>query len=154
MTRHTMNTLLLGAIVAGTLDILFATVFWAIRAAVAPMQILQSVASGLLGDASFAGGSATAVLGLGLHYLIMLAMVGAYYLSARKLVLLWRQPWPCGVLYGLLLYAVMSFIVVPLSAAAPGPRDPYWIAGSVVMHVLVGLLCAGFAVRALGRPKS
>ena len=40
------------------------------------MTLLQFVASGLLGQASFEGGAATAALGLLLHYLMMLLIAG------------------------------------------------------------------------------
>ncbi|MBA3759414.1 MAG: hypothetical protein H0X07_02700 [Gemmatimonadales bacterium] len=40
------------------------------------IRIFQSVAAGLLGQASFEGGAATAALGLALHYLIALTMAG------------------------------------------------------------------------------
>ena len=75
--QRALGWMLLGGLCAGTLDILFATGFWALRG-VAPQRILQSVAAGVLGKASFGGGAASAALGLGLHYLIAIAMASAY----------------------------------------------------------------------------
>lgn len=63
-----------------------------------------------------------------------------------------RRPVPLGVAYGLLLYVVMNLVVVPLSAASPGSRDPTWIALTVAVHAfLVGLPIAWFASRAAAR---
>ena len=74
----------------------------------------------------------------------------AYYVVAQKWSLLWQRPWLCGALYGLVLYVMMNYIVVPLSAAGPGSTDPLWIALSIVAHVLlVGLPIAVFTRRAL-----
>ena len=75
----------------------------------------------------------------------------AYYLVARRGPLLWRQAVPCGLIYGLLLYAIMNFIVVPLSAAGGGgPKDPLWVAMSVAVHALfIGLPIALFTRRAI-----
>ncbi len=141
---------LAGGLVAGTLDIIFACAFWAVRSKVPAQRILQSVAAGLLGKASFAGGVRTAVLGLALHYLIALTMSTAYYLAARHWALLWQQPLVYGTAYGLLLYIAMNFVVVPLSAAPPGSKDPLWITLSILAHVLlVGIPCAIFARHAL-----
>jgi uncharacterized membrane protein YagU involved in acid resistance len=140
---------LAGGLIAGTLDIAYACTFWAAKGDVPVQRILQSVAAGLLGEASFEGGWATAMLGLVLHYLIALSMAVAYYLVARRWPLLWQRPWLCGAGYGLLLYAIMNYVVVPLSAAGPGSKDPLWIALSIAVHVLfIGIPCAIFAGRA------
>jgi hypothetical protein len=126
-----------GGLVAGTLDIAYASIFWALKADVAVQSILQSVAAGLLGEASHAGGARTAALGLALHLAIATSMSAAYYLVARRWPLLWRRPVLCGVWYGLLLYAIMNFVVVPLSAAGGGSKDPLWIGLSIVVHALL-----------------
>ncbi len=56
----------------------------------------------------------------------------------------------CGAAYGLVVYAVMNYIVVPLSAARPGSKDPLWIALSIAVHAfLIGIPCAVFASRAI-----
>lgn len=143
--------MLTGGLVAGTLDIAYACLFWAIKSDVPVEQILQSVASGLLGKASFEGGSATAVLGLVLHYFIALSMALAYYLASRRWPLLWRRPLLYGAAYGLLLYAIMNYVVVPLSAAGPGSKDPLWVTLSIAVHAfLIGVPIALFARRAMG----
>lgn len=137
---------------AATLDLLYAIGFWALEG-VPATRILQSVAAGVLGKASFSGGLATAALGLVLHGVIAVAMAAAYFLVARRLPLLVQRPWACGALYGLGLYAAMQYVVVPLSAA-PGGGAPNatWIACSVAAHVLlVGLPIAWFARHALVR---
>jgi len=132
-----MMFVLAGGLVAGTLDILYACGFWALKSDLPAQRILQSVAAGLLGKASFAGGWATAALGLALHYLIAASMSLAYYLVARRLPLLWQRPLLCGALYGLLLYGIMNHIVVPLSAAGPGSKDHLWIGLSIAVHALL-----------------
>jgi len=135
-----------GGLVAGTLDIVYACVFWALKRQVPVQRILQSVAAGLLGDASFAGGRATAALGLLLHLLIALSMSLVYYLVARRWSLLRQRPLLCGAGYGLLLYVIMNYVVVPLSAARPGSKDPLWIALSIAVHaLLIGIPIALFA---------
>jgi hypothetical protein len=146
---------LAGGLTAGTFDIVYACSFWALKSNVPAQRILQSVAAGLLGKASFEGGTATAALGLALHYFIALSMAAVYYLVARRWPLLGRRPILCGAAYGLLVYAIMNFVVVPLSAAGPGSKDPLWIALSIAVHVfLIGIPIALFAGRAaLGRTE-
>lgn len=134
---HPALAVVSGGVMAGTLDILYAIVFWAVKAHVPAMRILQSVAAGLLGRASFVGGAPTAALGLALHFLIALSMAFAYFQAARLWPILYKRFWLCGMIYGLGLYLVMNYVVVPLSAAAPGSKDPVWIGLSVVVHMLL-----------------
>lgn len=141
---------LLGGLVAGTFDITYACTFWAIKRGVHPTRVFQSVASGLLGDSSFTGGSRTAALGLVLHYFIATSMAVTYYLFARKWSELWQRPWVYGPLYGVLLYGIMNYIVVPLSAANPGSRNLVWVLLSIAVHaLLIGTPIALFTRRAL-----
>lgn len=141
---------LTGGLVAGTLDITYACVFWGLKADVPGQQILQSVAAGLLGKASFEGGAGTAALGLALHYFIAISMSVVYYLVAQRWARLWQRPFLFGALYGLMLYALMNYVVVPLSAAGGGgSKDPLWVTLSIVVHmVLIGVPIAVFARRA------
>jgi hypothetical protein len=137
-------TLLLAALVVGALDMGMAMGFWH-RHGVPPVRVLQSVAAGLMGPAAFAGGSAAAVLGLLLHLTIAGLMVLAYDLVALRLRWLVRRPWLAGPLYGGVLYLVMTWVVVPLSAAPHAPASTAWNVASVLSHVLlVGLPCALF----------
>ena len=148
--------MLAGGFVAGTLDILYACVFWGLKRQVPARRIFQSVAAGVLGKATFDGGLKTAALGLALHFFIALSMAAAYYLVARRWPLLWRRPCLCGAVYGVFLYVVMNYVVVPLSRAGAGSRDVLWVTLSVLVHmVLVGIPCALFARRAVAaRPPS
>jgi hypothetical protein len=147
---HRWAPVLWGGIVAGALDIAYAVLFWAIKAGVPARRIFQSVAAGLLGEASFAGGTATAALGLALHFLIATSMSATYYLVARRWPLLWQRPILCGAGYGLILYGIMNYVVVPLSAAGPGSKDPLWIGLTIAVHAfLIGVPIALFTRCAL-----
>ena len=148
--RKPWGYVLLGGLVAGTFDITYACAFWWLKRGVPPTRIFQSVASGLLGDASFTGGWRTAALGLVLHYGIATSMAITYYLFARRWSELWQRPILYGPLYGVLLYGIMNYIVVPLSAANPGSRNVVWVVLSIAVHAfLIGTPCAIFARRAV-----
>lgn len=138
----------LGGLAIGTLDLAFASVFWQSHG-VTPARILQSVAAGVLGEASFAGGTASAMLGACLHYFIATMFVVVYRFAGLRHAGLRRHPVSCGLAYGVLLYLAMNFVVVPLSAAAaPGFGNVPWVASSVAMHAVFGVMCALFARRA------
>ncbi|MGQ0586106.1 MAG: hypothetical protein ACT4PK_02755 [Gammaproteobacteria bacterium] len=131
----------LGGLVAGALDISYACIYWAIAREVPAQRILQSVASGWLGNASYQGGWGSALLGLASHFFITLTMSAAYYALSRHQAALWQRPVLLGAAYGVLLFIVMNYVVVPLSnAVARGPGNDLWTWLSVVAHmVLVGI---------------
>jgi len=140
------QAVLLGTLTVGTLDLLDALVFFGARG-IAPIRIPQSIASGLLGLAAFDGGLPTAALGVLLHYFIALVIVSLYYLASRRWPVLTRHPLLCGALYGAVAYVVMTFVVVPLSAAPMKPPSlPVVIANGLLIHILgIGIPSALFA---------
>jgi hypothetical protein len=128
-----------GGAVAGVLDLAAAMVLYGLRGA-RPMRVLQAIASGLLGAAAFRGGTATAALGCALHFLIALVAAAVYVGASRGLPVLIRRPVLSGLFYGVVVYFVMNWIVVPLSAIPRSPFRPGMAATLVVIHMLfVGL---------------
>jgi hypothetical protein len=151
--RRPALAVLAGGLIVGTLDILYACLFWKLKARVPARRIFQSVAAGLLGRASFEGGTRTAALGLGLHFSNATTMSVVYYLMTGRFPWLLRRPWLAGAGYGLLVYGVMNHVVVPLSAAKQGAKDPWWIRLSLVVHIFfVGIPIAIAAARARRAP--
>ncbi len=134
------RAILLGGLLAGLGDITFAFVVSGLRG-VGPARVLQSVASGLLGEAARDGGLATAALGGALHFLIAFIWAAVYWLLSRKSRVLVRHPVVCGLLYGFAVYAFMYLVVLPLSAAYFKPTfTPYTVSLNGAGHMLlVGL---------------
>lgn len=127
----------------GTTDITFAILYWKIGYGVSATRVLQSVARGVLGAASFDGGAPTALLGGALHYAIAICMALVYYAASRSFAVLTRRPVACGAAYGAILYLVMNLVVLPLSRVGwPRFDDKLWVGLSVAMHVLFGVICA------------
>lgn len=144
--------LLAGGLVIGTLDLAFAILFWLPRG-VRPIQILQSIASGWLGEDSFEGGIPSAVLGAVSHYFIATMFVVVYLLASRRLPRLLQRPVTHGLAYGVVLYLVMNFVVLPLSAAGmPSFKNSVWVVSSIAAHLVFGVLCALFAAKAGSAP--
>jgi hypothetical protein len=143
------STVLCGGLAIAATDLIYCILFWSPQG-VAPMHLLQGIAAGALGKASFHGGLTTALLGAGFQWLIGCCFVLAYALVARHVQLLLQHPRRYGVAYGMALYIVMSRIVVPLSAA-PHPAHPnlVWMLTSVPMFAVFGTMAALFAKRAL-----
>lgn len=146
--NRTLGTAVSGGAVAGLLDIIYALVLWGFILDVGALKILQSIASGLLGPTAYDGGAATAALGLALHFLIAICMALFYVLAAKRLPVLTSRWLLMGSLYGLVLFAVMNFVVVPLSAIGWRPMTPWGAFRALLPHILfVGPAIAWFAAR-------
>lgn len=99
--------------IAGTLDIGAA----ALINHLSPVTIMHAIASGLLGQASFAGASYSALLGLLLQWAMSVLIAAIYFVATARLPLLRKRWWLGGLLAGLVIQLVMVYLVVPLSAA-------------------------------------
>jgi len=131
---------LVGGSIAGTLDLTYAIVFSGIRG-VDPLRVLQSVAGGWLGSATYEGGASSAILGFVSHFFIAFLMAATFWLVSRRWRFLTRHPVAAGLLYGALLHPFMTMVVLPLSAFPhPFVFKPLFFVINVVAHmVFVGL---------------
>lgn len=111
-----------------------------------PIQVLQYIASSLLGARAFSGGLASAGFGLVVHFAIAL-VVGAIYILASRRVAVLRTQWALlGLLYGAAVWAVMNLVLLPLTAVSHSPITTAALVNGVVGHALfVGLPSAFFA---------
>ena len=136
------RAILFGGLIGGACDITYAFVFYYLRSGITPVQILQSVASGLLGADASKGGLPTAALGAFLHFFIAITAAAVYYLASRKLHVLVRRAFLCGVLFGAVIYVFMNFVVIPLSAApfkGATPSTATWVTGLLIHMFGIGL---------------
>jgi uncharacterized membrane protein YagU involved in acid resistance len=171
--------ILLGGLIAGALDIVYAfVVYGPLSYGLTPQEVLQSVASGWLGrDASRAGGWDSATLGLASHFAISTLMAAIYVFTARRFRALTDKAILWGFIYGIILYVAMNYVVVPLSGAGGDgfaasfaellarlresfsairpvwdTRFPWMIPGTILTHtVLVGIPIALAAKRFAGQ---
>jgi uncharacterized membrane protein YagU involved in acid resistance len=116
MMPRALRAILLGGLIAGTLDISYACINSYVQRGIRPARILQSVASGALGAGAFTAGTKTAVLGLVFHFLIALTAAAVYFALSRRIKLMVTQALISGVLFGLGVFLFMNFVVLPLSA--------------------------------------
>jgi hypothetical protein len=142
-----LGFIVLAGLVAASCDITYALVYYPLRG-VAPMRVLQSVASGLLGKGSFEGGAPTAALGLALHYGICIVAASVFWLAARRLGWLVQRPVLAGLLFGLAVYGFMNFVVLPLSAV---PFKWRFVPLTVGTGLLVHMFGVGLPIALLTR---
>ena len=137
-----------GGLVAGILDAVDGVIAYDTQG-LNPIQVLQYIASGALGKSAFQGGLATAALGAAFHFTIAWVAAAAFVLASRLLGFLKTHAVPAGLLYGAAVYFFMNYVVLPLSAVAPGTFQLGLFLNGVIGHALfVGLPIALFARRA------
>lgn len=141
----------IGGTISGVLDISAAITQYALRG-VPPIRILQSVAAGLLGRASYTGGSATAALGLALHFLIAVSATAVYCVASRRIPFLIRKPIVAGLLYGMAIFFVMNRIVVPLSRF-PGGGGAFDLRAALP-QIAIHMICVGLPIALVVRRYS
>lgn len=141
------EAILWGGLLAGVLDAADGVIAFGTQG-LNPIQVLQYIASGLLGKASFEGGFATAALGTILHFFIAFVAALVYVLASRRMPALKRQAGAFGLLYGGAVYFFMNYLVLPMSAVGPTPFKLGLFVNGVIGHALfVGFPIAWFAKR-------
>jgi hypothetical protein len=139
-TRSAVNAILLGGFVAGTIDIGAA----ALINGRSPVFILRVIAGGILGRASLDGRGARAPPAWGMSLII----AAIFVFAAQYLEILRRQWLAAGIAYGVPVWLVMNFVVVPLSAWHRIPKITlYGVIANLLAMMLFGVIVSFLASR-------
>jgi uncharacterized membrane protein YagU involved in acid resistance len=142
------KALLLCVLIAGTLDIADAIIFYSLRG-VPPAGLLRFMAGCLLGVSALHGGLAMAALGLAIHYTITLFWSALFLFAATRFTFLTSHAIASGLIYGGLIYIVMNFVVLPLTRLPP--RSHHLPAAVLINGVLALLLFMGLPIALIAR---
>ena len=105
--------ILLGGLIAGTVDIGAASLINMAN----PLSVMRAIASGVIGKGAHGGGLPVELLGLLLQWGMGMIIVAIYMLTTAKWPAMRRRWIPTGILAGVVIYFVMVYLVLPLSAA-------------------------------------
>ena len=97
---------------AGTVDIGAAALINLID----PRIILRFIAGGVLGKTALQGGAGVAWLGLFLQWGMSLLIAAIFVFAALRLRWLTASPIRAGLAYGAVVFVVMNYAVMPISA--------------------------------------
>lgn len=117
MSPYLPSAVLIGGMVAGILDIGAAAAINRTN----PTAILRVIASGLLGPRALKGGTLTTALGFLLQLAMSIVIAAIYGLASLWLPILVGMWIVTGLTYGVGVFVVMTYVVVPLSAAPSRP---------------------------------
>lgn len=148
LRARAFDTIVLGGLTAGVLDIADAFIVTTINGGT-PTRVLQAIASGILGREAYQGGAPAAALGLALHFLIAFGAASVFFLISRALPAVLRHAVVSGIAFGLGVWAVMYYAVLPITFSRPNvlPALPLLL-NQLCIHALgVGLPIALLAWR-------
>src|SRR6476661_4396675 len=96
-----------GGILAGAIDLTYACTYHGLVSGVPPLRILQSIASGLFGRASFDMGATSAAVGFFAHFFILTVAAGIFYAASRRFAFLRDRAYISGMVFGVGIYCTM-----------------------------------------------
>ena len=155
-----LKPIVIAALIAGVADLAYAMIHIASYYQMAPMQIFQSIARGVMGAAAIDGGWSTALLGVALEFVQTLIMAAVYVVAATRLTDLRTYWWLLGPCYGIVVMVVMYTVVLPLSAVHGSgalPDGPRGADGKITDHqmlyatILVHMFIVGLVISACTR---
>ena len=138
----TLKTSIYAGVVAGTIDIGAACTI----NQVGPVPILRFIASGLLGT-PLPHEPWVYCLGMVLQWLMSIIIAAIFVSAAAKIPALLRRWVAAGIAYGVVVYFVMTFVVVPLSRAKSGHVTWTSFAENLLAMIVFGLIVAYIAQR-------
>jgi hypothetical protein len=126
-----LRPILAGGAIAGALDLTSAFITFG-------PQNPKIIAAGLIGMGAVKGGAGIWILGVVLHFFIAFSAAGIYCLASRKLEFLKDHFVVCGIFYGIAVFLVMNFVVLPLCAFHyTGPYQLRGLLQGLIAHMLI-----------------
>ena len=144
------RALLHGTLIVGILDILDAFIFFGLRGVKTDQASCRASRQASWAVPRIRAARRQRALGLALHFVIAFGVVAVYLVATRVAPALNRRRLIYGLLYGIVVYVVMNFVIVPMSHAAlgSGPTPLVVRANGILIHMLgVGLPAALVAAR-------
>ncbi len=132
--------ILITGLVAGTFDGLAAIIHLSILGK-DPIRVFNFIASGVFGKAAYTDGLSMILAGIALHYIIATIWTFIYFMIYPKI----KAPgsWVVsGLIYGVVVWAGMNLIVLPLSNIPPLP----FTVTKAVIAALILMLCIGLPI--------
>lgn len=128
--------ILLTGLVAGALDAIAAIMVYQVKAT----SIFRLIASGMFGQDAFTGGGEMVVYGILFHLIIAIIWTAFYFILDSKLRLSRINQIVMIAVYGIVIWMVMNFVVLPLSNVPQRPIDAAGAAkGIAILIVAVSL---------------
>jgi hypothetical protein len=145
-TRPILKTIGWVGLLVGSLDILAACLNAYLARGTSPVIVLQFIASGAFGKTAFAGGWQMALLGLLFHFIIAYSFTALFFWLYATIKIMSKSIVITAIVYGIFIFAVMNFLVLPLTKI---PKISFQPAKAIIpvliLIVAIGLPLSYFA---------
>jgi uncharacterized membrane protein YagU involved in acid resistance len=131
----------------GVLDATDGVVYAGLTAGNNPIEVLQYIASGVLGPSAYSGGLAAAGLGVLIHFALAYGFTAAFLVAWKRVGAIRRAAPVAGLAWGALVWAFMNLVALPLSRVQPSSFTALGVIHGVVGHSLFVGLAASMVAR-------
>ncbi len=140
MKNPILTLIIKAGLIVGTLDIIAAFLNFYVKTGRNPIIVLKYIASAVFGKSAMAGGFGMALAGLLFHYAIALLFTVFFALIFNRLWAWVKHTLLISIIYGVFIWTVMNFLIVPNSYASAIPFS--WSAG--LTNCLILIVCIGY----------
>lgn len=134
-----VETIIKAGLLTGSLDITAALLQFYLRTGKSPVVVLNFIASGVFGKTAFTSEMGMAFWGLLFHFIIAFIWTMIFFLLYPKIALLSKNKIINGILFGFIIWSVMTRIILPLSNT---PKIPFDLIQAVI-GILILMLAVG-----------
>ncbi len=133
-------TIVRTGVLAGVCDAVGAIVHFTATGGTEPARIFRYISSAVFGAPALTGGTPMVLTGLLFHFMIAMIWSFVYFTAAERVPLLRQRVLPSAILYGVMVWTIMTQVVVRLSRIAPRPFNPTQAAiAALVLVICIGL---------------
>lgn len=133
------SVIIKAGLLAGTLDLSAAFLYFYIATGKNPLFILQYIASALLGQKALEPQWTNYLLGFILHYCVALLFTLLFFKAYPRIRLFHKNRLLTAVIYGTFVWCVMNLLVVPASQIGKFPGS---LSGALINMVIL-MICIG-----------
>ncbi len=124
-------------LIIGCLDAVAASLQAYMMRGATPDKVFTFVASGAFGQRAYEGGSLMTLIGLAFHFIVAISWTFIFYTAYPKLTILRSNKIVAGIAFGIFIWLVMNFVVIPLSLIGLRPFNTTSAIIQIFIHLLV-----------------
>lgn len=127
-------TIIKAGLLAGTLDICSALLYYYFKTGKNPVNVLKYVASAVFGKSALSGGTTIALAGLLIHFVIAFTWTIIFFLLYPRISSFLKNSIVTGLLYGIFVWLVMNLVIVPMGSS---PKAPFKLSSAIINMVIL-----------------
>jgi hypothetical protein len=151
-TPRTLASLVQGVLVSGSIvgamDAVAANTHAYLLRGTPPAAVWRYVASAVFGKSAGAGGLEMVFAGLVFHFMVAIGWTGLFFVLYPRLRFFSANTFVAGMAYGLFVWLMMNFVVVPMTRITMAPIR---LTTGTVLMILIHLFVIGVPIAYLAR---